>query len=247
MRRHPALTALLVGAVLSVVPLAAAAGLLALTAPSLALAVRAHGQPADLLVAGCGSLGVLLLLALAADVLRAGVQEASSLRRRATRPARPARAGAVPSPPPRLVRRVVALVVGLALGSGALAAQAAPRTPEAGWAAVAPVTPGWAAVPGPAGALPEPGWAVTPIVSATTPDRPGSVLPGGTRHSAPLPVGEVVVHRGDTLWSLARDHLGRSADDVTLARTVERLHQVNVDVIGADPDLLLPGQVLRLP
>ena len=74
-----------------------------------------------------------------------------------------------------------------------------------------------------------------------TPER----MPLG-RTPAPAVPAEVVVQRGDSLWSLAEDQLGADADEVALARTVEHLHRVNLDVIGADPDLLLPEQVLRL-
>jgi len=250
-RRHAALTAVLVGTGLAGLPAAAAVGLLVLTAPALALARTPGATAADLVVAGCGALGVLLLAALTVDVLRAGIQEAASLARAAHHPARAPRPQ---GPPPRLVRRLVALAVGVALGSGTLAAQAAPPTPDAGWAALAPVTPGWAAVDGGPGAdRPDPGWAAvaSPVVAvpepAPSPAAAGVHLPGGTRAPVPADPAEVVVQRGDSLWSLAVDQLGDGADELTLARTVERLHHANLDVIGADPDLLLPGQVLRLP
>ncbi|MFW5474626.1 LysM peptidoglycan-binding domain-containing protein [Knoellia sp. CPCC 206450] len=57
----------------------------------------------------------------------------------------------------------------------------------------------------------------------------------------------VVVHRGDTLWSIAAAHLGPDADDAEVARAWPRWFEANRDVIGHDPDLLLPGQVLRVP
>jgi hypothetical protein len=64
---------------------------------------------------------------------------------------------------------------------------------------------------------------------------------------------DVVVRPGDTLWSIARDQLrrGRSANPsptaTTVAAAVARLHAANRDVIGADPDLIRPGQHLKIP
>lgn len=249
MRGRGPLTAVLVGAGLAGLPAAGALGLLALTTPALTLARAPGASAADLLVAVCGGLGVLLLAALALDVLRAGVQEAAALARAPRVPGPTAR---TQSPPPRLVRRLVALAVGLALGSGTLAAQAAPRTPDAGWAALAPVTPGWASVDDAPGGLPDAAWASVPSAVVAVPDPVRSApaaevsLPGGTRAPAVEVPAEVVVKRGDSLWSLAEDQLGPDADETALTRAVEHLHRVNLDVIGADPDLLLPGQVLRL-
>jgi nucleoid-associated protein YgaU len=51
---------------------------------------------------------------------------------------------------------------------------------------------------------------------------------------------------GDTLWGIAEKVLG-SSDPRAIARYWPRLHKENVDVIGRDPNLLRPGQVLSLP
>jgi nucleoid-associated protein YgaU len=56
-----------------------------------------------------------------------------------------------------------------------------------------------------------------------------------------------VVRRGDTLWDVVRHHLGPDATDAEVAAEWPRWHAANRDVIGADPDLLLPGQVLHAP
>ena len=58
--------------------------------------------------------------------------------------------------------------------------------------------------------------------------------------------------RGDCLWDIAADWLHRLDPDVPVTaagvrRATEDWWQVNADVIGPDPDLLLPGQVLRPP
>jgi nucleoid-associated protein YgaU len=58
---------------------------------------------------------------------------------------------------------------------------------------------------------------------------------------------EVVVHRGDTLWDIARRHLGPGASDAEVAAAWPRWYATNQHVIGPDPDVLLPGQVLRAP
>jgi hypothetical protein len=58
---------------------------------------------------------------------------------------------------------------------------------------------------------------------------------------------DVVVRPGDTLWELARRDLPRAADDQAVAERVRVIHTVNRAVIGADPDLIRPGQRLRLP
>ncbi len=59
--------------------------------------------------------------------------------------------------------------------------------------------------------------------------------------------GEVVVLRGDSLWSLAERRLGPDATRGQVLAEQERLYAANAHVIGDDPDRLLPGQVLRLP
>lgn len=55
-----------------------------------------------------------------------------------------------------------------------------------------------------------------------------------------------VVVTGDTLWDIAATVLG-TTDQRAIARYWPRIHKENVDVIGKDPNLLRPGQVLSLP
>lgn len=58
----------------------------------------------------------------------------------------------------------------------------------------------------------------------------------------------VVVRPGDSLWSITDDVLGPAPDDpALLASSWPLLHEANLDVIGEDPDLLRPGQVLTVP
>jgi resuscitation-promoting factor RpfA len=59
-------------------------------------------------------------------------------------------------------------------------------------------------------------------------------------------VGRVVVKPGDSLWSIAAEVLGTS-DPARIARYWPRIHRTNRELIGADPNLIFPGQVLELP
>jgi hypothetical protein len=72
------------------------------------------------------------------------------------------------------------------------------------------------------------------------PDRATTgALPGGARMSRqgrPPAAPVVVVRAGDTLWDLADE-----------SPAWHRIYALNRDVIGPDPDLIRPGQQLRLP
>jgi nucleoid-associated protein YgaU len=57
----------------------------------------------------------------------------------------------------------------------------------------------------------------------------------------------VTVRRGDSLWSVARSHLGPDASDADVARAWPRWYEANREAIGADPDLLVPGLQLVPP
>lgn len=59
--------------------------------------------------------------------------------------------------------------------------------------------------------------------------------------------GDVVVQHGDTLWSIAARTLPADAGAAHVAAEVERWHAANLDVIGADPDLIRPRQRLTPP
>lgn len=82
------------------------------------------------------------------------------------------------------------------------------------------------------------------LAGLPSPDRVvGSVLPVPARHQP----GIHVVRPGDTLWDIAEADLGGRADDGVVTAHWHRIHALNLAVIGADPDLILPGQELRLP
>jgi hypothetical protein len=58
--------------------------------------------------------------------------------------------------------------------------------------------------------------------------------------------GSYTVRHGDTLWSIAEQSL-RTDDPRSVARYWPKIHRANRDVIGPDPSLIYPGQVLHLP
>lgn len=134
-------------------------------------------------------------------------------------------------------------------------APAAPALPAAtggpGWGPAAEPVPDTATAPdrvtAPDGvaarsAAPAPGW---------VPDRPLVRRQPSPRLVATSPPREerpgLVVRRGDTLWAIARQHLGPGATDAEVAQEWPRWHQANQAVIGPDPDRLLPGMVLQAP
>ena len=57
----------------------------------------------------------------------------------------------------------------------------------------------------------------------------------------------MTVRPGDSLWSLSSARLGPFASDVDIALDWPLIYQANRDIIGGDPNLLRPAQVLRLP
>lgn len=59
--------------------------------------------------------------------------------------------------------------------------------------------------------------------------------------------GIVVVHRGDSLWSIAAAHLPPDAGAAQIDAAWRDWYRANRDVIGPDPSLILPGQQLRTP
>jgi hypothetical protein len=60
-------------------------------------------------------------------------------------------------------------------------------------------------------------------------------------------VVELVVHRGDSLWSIAAGHLGPEATASQIDAEWHRWFAANRLVIGDDPNAIRPGQVLSSP
>jgi hypothetical protein len=78
------------------------------------------------------------------------------------------------------------------------------------------------------------------------PDR--AVAPG-PRHRRPTLERDrnVVVRAGDSLWSIAQHDLGPQATDTAVTSRWHAVYTANRARIGPDPDLIEPGQRLRLP
>jgi LysM repeat protein len=103
----------------------------------------------------------------------------------------------------------------------------------------------------PAPTDPAPGIATEPIAPGFTPAAPRVRAQAdptllGSRVTAATP-DEVVVHRGDSLWSIAARHLDPDASAAEVDRSWRQWFSLNRDRIGPDPDLIRPGQVLRAP
>lgn len=147
---------------------------------------------------------------------------------------RPGRA--LPVALPRVVRRAVLLACGAAACAG-LAAPAQAATghhtePDA--AATAPLLDGLPLPDRPTGRGPR-----HPSVAA----RPAPAALPAPAHR----VASVVVRPGDTLWSVAQHALPGPSGDAAVAHRWQRVYALNRGVVGPDPDLIRPGQRLRLP
>lgn len=98
--------------------------------------------------------------------------------------------------------------------------------------------------------VPAPSSVAAELDGLALPDRPvssASAAAPTTEHDDDPPTRAVRVRPGDTLWGIAATSLEPDADDADVAAAVRRWHEANRDVIGDDPDLLLPGQRLVAP
>ena len=79
--------------------------------------------------------------------------------------------------------------------------------------------------------------------------EPGIITPRPARAQAGPPGAqrEVPVLPGESLWTIAARELGPGASHVEIAARWPLWYQANRDVIGADPSVLLPGQLLSPP
>lgn len=98
-----------------------------------------------------------------------------------------------------------------------------------------------------------PGWR-----PATLPVSPGLLAPPAARPSADAPEAGgvtaggataegIAVHAGDTLWDIAARYLGEGASDVDIALEWPRWFEANRALIGPNPNVLRPGQILQAP
>jgi nucleoid-associated protein YgaU len=132
-------------------------------------------------------------------------------------------AGRVPVRAPGTTRRLVLAACGVAIAAGAAA-------------------PAFAGGAGDDPAAVLVGLALPDRVSAPAVGRPvarAGALPG--------PAHEVVVRPGDSLWRIAEASLPAGAGDAEVDARCRALYAANRAVVGADPDLIHPGQRLRLP
>ncbi|GAA4416856.1 LysM peptidoglycan-binding domain-containing protein [Georgenia halophila] len=60
-------------------------------------------------------------------------------------------------------------------------------------------------------------------------------------------VDTYLVRAGDTLWSIAAAHLGPGASDSDVAAAWPAWYEANSSRVGADPDLIHPDLLLRVP
>lgn len=58
---------------------------------------------------------------------------------------------------------------------------------------------------------------------------------------------QALVRPGDSLWSIAEEHLPATANEAEIATAWHAIYALNRDVIGPDPDRIEPGQRLDLP
>lgn len=153
---------------------------------------------------------------------------------------------------PALVRRALCLLLGTGVGTVSLPTSPVMASPSVtgGPVATAPA-PGSAptavaprADPAPAPA-PDPRWRPSRPVRAEDPQAAALLAPAPRTSSVPDDV--VTVRRGDSLWSLAARHLGPGASDREIALTWPQWYAANAELIGPDPDLIRPGQQLRIP
>jgi hypothetical protein len=75
----------------------------------------------------------------------------------------------------------------------------------------------------------------------------GAPLLTGAPHREADHEGGYVVRHGDALWDVAARQLGPNATAADIAREWPRWYAANRAVIGADPNLLRPGEVLHAP
>jgi nucleoid-associated protein YgaU len=117
-----------------------------------------------------------------------------------------------------------------------------------------------AAHPGPAGTsqLPTPTWPGSASAGSSAP-IPAPTWPGSAAadpqptppHRAEPPAGatarHVIVRPGDSLWGIAARHLDAPARPARIAQAWPRWYAANRAVVGPDPSLIRPGQLLRPP
>jgi len=76
--------------------------------------------------------------------------------------------------------------------------------------------------------------------------HPITLEPGPT--DTPVTDGSVVVEKGDHLWKISAEHIGPGATDGEVFPYWREVITVNTPHLrSGDPDLIFPGEVVRLP
>ncbi len=151
---------------------------------------------------------------------------------------------------PRAIRRLVAIALGTALVGAGTSGCAAPPVSVPRPSVVASV--GQSALSEASVSAPSPGFvaaAPSPLL-VPTPRRSATPVPPAPRPAGNppgQPRSQVIVHRGDTLWTIAARALGGRATREQIAAEWPRWYAANRSVIGPDPDLITVGMVLRDP
>lgn len=124
---------------------------------------------------------------------------------------------------PAALRRLLAGTIGLGVLLAPALANATTPTPPPRPDSAATGSPGWPTDPPAA-----PAWPSTPAPAAAPP-------------------ATVTVQAGDSLWLIAARRLGPDADPGRTAAEWPRWYAANRSVVGPDPDLIRPGEVLHAP
>ncbi|AYY12072.1 hypothetical protein EF847_04450 [Actinobacteria bacterium YIM 96077] len=137
---------------------------------------------------------------------------------------------------PAATRRLLHASLGLATvaASGAISTAHATPVLVAAPPAMTACT-GGSSPPSPLPDVGRPAVSPPPAAEQDRPDKP---------RDTPEPVP---VRPGDTLWDIVDEHIGPEATPSDVAREWPRWHAANRAVIGADPDLIHPGQRLVPP
>lgn len=185
--------------------------------------------PGDVVAAGVVALSAGSLLALAGQTTASALLALVPALLRGSRPAGIERL-------PRRTRWWVGLALGSTLCAGPGLGPAAATSPPGAPSAASTDTAIEEHVPPSRGAarLPVPDRAVLAAPHrATRPPRPGAA--------------RLVVTPGDSLWALAGQLVSPSSDPAQQDAAWKALYRHNRRTIGAEPDLIYPGTVLRVP
>jgi nucleoid-associated protein YgaU len=141
---------------------------------------------------------------------------------------------------PGAARRIVLAACGAALASGLASGLITPAHADRGPAV---------------GPAPRPAATAALLVGLPLPDRTTTATrwlgllgrQAATRDPARRQAESHVVAPGDSLWEIARRTLPTRVSDAEVEQRWQEIYRANRDVVGADPDLIRPGQRLVMP